>query len=194
MTIGPDTIPVNVSKAADHTFSKVTVVWLTVLQPGSVSFVKAELDKPFEETFIVEGCPTKHTLSPRVYGNGKFVTLKVVNDSEFFVTLKKGKAIGHAEPAVQVPVPEQARISKVSPHAQGPGEQNGTEGCSIPAHLQHMLSENTSGLTEIQKSKFQNLTLEFSDIFSKDDFDLGCLSGVEHYIKTHIEFSNSRKI
>ena len=81
MTIGPDIIPVNVSKAADHTFSKVTVVWLTVLQPGSVSFVKAELDKPFEDTFIVEGCPTKHTLSPRVYGNGKFVTLKVVNDS-----------------------------------------------------------------------------------------------------------------
>ena len=138
-----------------------------MLQPGSVSFVKAELDKPFEDTFIVEGCPTKHTLSSRVYGNGKFVTLKIVNDSEFFVTLKKGKVIGHAEPAVQDPVPEQARISKVSSHAWGPGEQNGAEGCSIPAHLQQMLSENTSGLTETQKSKFQNLILEFSDIFFK---------------------------
>ena len=103
------------------------------------------------------------------------------------MTLKKGKVIGHAEPAVQVPVPEQARISKVSSHARGPGEQNGAEGCSIPAHLQQMLSENTSGLTETQKSKFQNLILEFSDIFSKDDFDLGCLSGVEHSIKTHDE-------
>ena len=121
MTIGPDIIPVNVSEAADHTFSKGTVgIRRTVLQPGSVSFVKAELDKPFEDTFIVEGCPTKLTLSSRVYGNGKFVTLKIVNDSEFFVTLKKGKVIGHAEPDVQVPVPEQARISKVSSHAQGP--------------------------------------------------------------------------
>ena len=136
LTIGPDIIPVNVSEAADHTFSKVTIVRRTVLQPGSVFFVKAELDKPFEDTFIVEGCPTKHSLSSRVYGNGKFVTLKIVNDSEFFVTLKKGKVIGHAEPAVQVPVPELARISKVSSHARGPGEQNGAEGCSIPAHLQ----------------------------------------------------------
>ena len=193
LTIGPDIIPVNVSEAADHTFSKVTVVRRTVLQPGSVSFVKAELDKPFEDTFIVEGCPTKHTLSSRVYGNGKFVTLKIVNDSEFFVTLKKGKVIGHAEPAVQVPVPEQARISKVSSHAQRSGEQNGARGCSIPAHLQQMLSENTSGLTETQKSKFQNLILEFSDIFSKDDFDLGCLSGVEHSIKTHDEIPIAEK-
>ena len=51
-----------------------------------------------------------------------------------------------------------------------------------------MLSENTSGLNETQKYKFQNLILEFSDIFSKDDFDLGCLSGVEHSIKTHDDF------
>ena len=120
MTIGPDVIPVNVSEAAEHTISKVTVVRHTVLQPGSVSFVKAELDKTFEDTFIVEGCPTKHTLSSRVYGYGKFVTLKIVNDSEFFGTLKKGKVIGHAEPAFQVPVPEQASIYKVSSHARGP--------------------------------------------------------------------------
>ena len=76
---------------------------------------------------------------------------------------------------------------------RGPGEQNGAEGCSIPAHLQQMLSENTSGLTETQKSKFQNLILEFSDIFSKDDFDLGCLSGVEHSIKTHDEIPIAEK-
>ena len=56
-----------------------------------------------------------------------------------------------------------------------------------------MLSENTSGLTETQKSKFQNLILEFSDIFSKDDFDLGCLSGVEHSIKTHDEIPIAEK-
>ena len=104
LTIGPDIIPVMVSEAADHTFSKVIIVWRTVLQPGFVSFVKAELDKPFKDTFIVEGCPSKHTLSSQVYGDGKFVNLKIVNNSEFFVTLKRGKVIGNAEPVVQVPV------------------------------------------------------------------------------------------
>ena len=41
--------------------------------------------------------------------------------------------------------------------------------------------------------QFQNLILEFSDIFSKDDFDLGCLSGVEHSIKTHDEIPIAEK-
>ena len=78
LTIGPGIIPVIVPEAADHTFSKLTIVWRTVLQPGSVSFVKAELDKPFVDTFVVEGCTSKHTLSSQVYGDGKFVTLKIV--------------------------------------------------------------------------------------------------------------------
>ena len=38
LTIGQDIIPVNVSVAAEHTFAKVTIVWRTVLQLGSVSF------------------------------------------------------------------------------------------------------------------------------------------------------------
>ena len=53
----------------------------------------------------------------------------------------------------------------------------------MPSHVQKMYSENISGLLDSQKSKFKKLVTEFSDVFSKDDFDLG----VEHKIQTFDE-------
>ena len=50
-----------------------------------------------------------------------------------------------------------------------------------------MYQENISDLSDEQKSQFKNLLLEFPDVFSKDDFDLGCLKGVEHKINTYDE-------
>ena len=53
----------------------------------------------------------------------------------------------------------------------------------MPTHLKQMFSDNNSELSDEQKLKFKNLISEFADIFSQDDFDLGCLkSGVEHKI------------
>lgn len=67
-TIGEDTVPVNVTMTPDYQFSKVTVVRRTVVQPHSISFIKAKLDKSIEGHYIVEACPTKHVLSSRIYG------------------------------------------------------------------------------------------------------------------------------
>ena len=45
-----------------------------------------------------------------------------------------------------------------------------------------------------KKLKFKNLISEFADIFSQDDFDLGCLkSGVEHKIQTLNEIPVNEK-
>ena len=89
LKIDQDIIPVSVTIPPEQQFSKVTVVRRTVVQPNTVSFVKAQLDKPIKGPYIVEGCPTKHTLASRIYGEGDHVTLKIVNDSEHFVTFKK---------------------------------------------------------------------------------------------------------
>ena len=80
-----------------YQFSKVTVIRQAVVQPHSVGFVKTKLDHPIEDPYIVESCPSKDVVSSRVYADGQHVTLKVINDSDFFVTYKKGKTVGHAE-------------------------------------------------------------------------------------------------
>ena len=44
-----------------------------------------------------------------------------------------------------------------------------------------MFLDNNSELSDKQKLKFKNLISEFVNIFSQDDFDLGCLKlRVEH--------------
>lgn len=203
-TIGEDTVPVNVTMTPDYQFSKVTVVRRTVLQPHSVSFIKAKLDKSIDGHYIVEACPTKHVLSSRVYGQGNSLTLKVINDSDFFVTYKKGQKIGHAESASKIESkrkiseyhtqPEQAfvrrntnKATQVEPHSD--------EGVrDMPPHIQKMFVDNVSGLSDDLRAKFKKLITEFSDVFSKDDFDLGCLnSGVEHKIQTFDEIPINEK-
>ena len=85
-TIGEDTVPVYVTMTPDYQSSKVTVMRRTVMQPHSVSFIKAKFDKCIDGHYIVEACPTKHVLSSNFYGQGNSLTLNVTNDSDFFVT------------------------------------------------------------------------------------------------------------
>ena len=64
----------------------------------------------------------------------------------------------------------------------------------MPAHLKQMFLDINSELSDEQKLKFKNLIFEFADIFSQDDFDLGCLnSGVEHKIQTLNEIPVNEK-
>ena len=65
----------------------------------------------------------------------------------------------------------------------------------MPSHIQKILLDNISKLLDDQRSKFTKLITEYSDVFSKDDFDLGCLnSGVEHKIHTFDESPINEKI
>ena len=91
LKIVQDIIPVSVTMSPEHQFSKVTVVRRTTVQPNTVSFIKAQLDQPINGRYIVEGCPTKHTLASHNYGEGSHVTIKVINDSEHYVTFKNRK-------------------------------------------------------------------------------------------------------
>ena len=51
-----------------------------------------------------------------------------------------------------------------------------------------MYSDNISDLSAKEKLQFKELLCQYQDIFSKDDFALGCLSsGVEHKIQTNDE-------
>ena len=201
LTIGEDVISVNVIMTPEHQFSKVTTVRRTVVQPNSVGFIKAELDTRIEGSYIVEGCPSKHALLSRIYGEGRYITLKVINDSDKYLTYKKGKTIGHAESAVSVADPEKVNILKCATdtaheeqQSQQPNECSDERVQGIPTHLQQMYLDNISKLSEDQKTKFKTLLSKYADIFSKDDFDLGCLtSGVEHKIQTFDEIPFNEK-
>ena len=158
----------------------------TVIQPHSVGFIEAKLDNPIEGDFMVTGLSNKKALVANVYGTGTSVTMKVINDSDTFVTFKKGKSIGHAEPAERVVVQPEYNTINQAKHTGTNQTETATQ--DLPAHLKQMFDDNISNLSESEKLQFKELLIEYQDTFSKDDFDLGCLnSGVEHKINTHDE-------
>ena len=104
--------------------SNVSIVRGTVIQPQSVGFVPAKLDSPIDGSYIVSGASNKKALVSNVFGNGISVILKVVNDSDSYVTFKKGKSIGHAESAELVH--NNAEHFDISKTTQSGAEQAGT--------------------------------------------------------------------
>ena len=94
--------------------------------------------------------------------------------------LRKNKAIGQAESNNLDCIINKSTLEQ--------GTHCEDEGQELPPHLQTMYESNISELSVEQRSKFKNLQSQFLDIFSRDDFDLGCLSsGIEHKIMTHDE-------
>ena len=169
-----------------------SIVRRTVIQPQSVGFVPAKLDSPIDGSYIVSGASNKKALVSNVFCNVVSVILKVVNDSNSYVTFKKGKSIGHAESAELVH--NNAEHLDISITTQSGAEQAGTAIRNLPKHLEQMYSDNISNLLEKEKLQFKELITEYQDVFSKEDFDLGCISsGVEHKIQTHDEIPVAEK-
>ena len=181
-----DAVPLTISTAPGLQISKVTVSKHTVIQPNSVGYVKASLQTPINGAYIIEAS-NKQVLLSHVCGIGPNATLKVVNDSQSFITFRKGKPVGYAESAETYLEPrEKFDINKSE--SREAGCQAGMATCELPPHLQEMYEKNSSELSSDDKFKFKTLLYEFSDIFSKDNFDLGCLTGgVEHKIQTYDE-------
>ena len=192
MTVDDETIPIKVNKHPGLQVSNVSIVRRTVIQPHSVGFIEAKLDNPIEGDFMVTGLSNKKALVANVYGTGTSVTMKVINDSDTFVTFKKGKSIGHAEPAERVVVQPEYNTINQAKHTGTNQTETATQ--DLPAHLKQMFDDNISNLSESEKLQFKELLIEYQDTFSKDDFDLGCLnSGVEHKINTHDEIPIAEK-
>ena len=105
--------------------SNISIVRRTVVQPRSVGYIKGKLDTPIEGTYMVSGVHNKKALVSNIYGNNTSVILKVVNDSDTFITFKKGKSIGHAESAdLVLPSNDHCSFAQASGQAHEETEQD----------------------------------------------------------------------
>ena len=92
-----------------------------------------------------------------------------MNDSESFITFRKGKPLGHAESVESYLEPtEQFNINKSS--SQKTANKTETMAHDLPSHLQEMYEKNSLDLSADEKVKFKQVLSEFSDVFSQDDF------------------------
>ncbi len=85
---------------------------------------------------------------------------------------------------VQSKVPEHSSHSDES-YIQQPVLPNGeSEIINLPKHLLGLYNSSCEGLDEQQCLNLKQLLYSYSDVFAKDDMDLGCLQGIYHRIDT----------
>ena len=201
--IDGERVPVHIKKSPVLQISKVTVTKRTVIPPNTDGYLKVSLGEPMNCPYIFEPAPTDKALLSHVLGEPHVnaFTVEVVNDSNKFMNFKKGKSVRHAEPADSSPgtaSPSSGTrastantnpsfcVFKTDTEEKGDQDHKNAE-FQIPDHLKDMYRDSISELSDEQKFQFGQLLSEFPDVFSKDDFDLGCLTGVEHKIILHDE-------
>ena len=78
-----------------------------------------------------------------------------------------------------VPSGPSPKVQKVSPE---PSEAAIVD--RIPIHLQDPWKQSCDNLTAAQSSTLADVLIEYADVFSKSDTDLGCFSEIQHHVDT----------
>ena len=123
---------------------------------------------PLRKTGLVVG---RSVIDPCARSVRVLVT-NVTNDP---VRLKAGTSVGVCEP-VQLVAEADAVL--------GGQEKSRTGIESLPGHLTQLLNDSSRGLTLSQRQKVENLLMEYHDVFSSNDSDLGRTPLAEHRIDT----------
>lgn len=155
--------------------SKVVVTKRTVVPPHSVVHVPAQLEREMKQ-YVIEPCNENlPILIPRcLYNNQNKPVVCLVNASDRYFTIKSNTVVGRAE---DVQDTEQfVRATCVTEASCGESP--------VPEELTQLINNITTKLTSKEKQELRTLLLEFQDIFSRDEFDIGTFKKVEHSIDT----------
>lgn len=162
--------------------ARVVVGRRQVVPPNSVVRVICKSSDPMPDYFI-EPVDGLKVLVPRVVrAAGTIPVMCVVNATDSYRLLKKGKQIGRAYPVKEYP--ELDHSSQVLMRVQSVQEGINSIPDQIPSHLQETFENSKEHLTEGQSLSLAKLLMEFQDVFAKDEFDLGNFTELEHGIDT----------
>ena len=158
---------------------QVRVTKKTHIPARSVVRIPCTTDKQLNnETYVIE--PDINTvLVPRVCfeGPGKPV-MSFVNNSDNQVTLFKNQRVGVAFEVDEIPainkISDKITVSKVSQ----PVEQE------VPEYLKDLFQRSCSELNEKQQVTLRELLINYADVFSSHEYDIGSFTAIEHAIDT----------
>ena len=170
----------------DPTVAKVSILKRRVIPPNSMTHVVCQLDKPLDQ-FILEPLSNERVAIPRsLHCSGQQnPEICIINLSDNFITLKKGRTIGEASVAHEVkPMPDELSRHSSYACAMTKSEKSEKEETLVPEHLLDMFNNSKKHLNPKETAKLANLLVEFQDVFAQSDFDLGNFTEITHTIDT----------
>ena len=184
LLIKDELIPGRYSKETDYHVCRVTVANETILEPMAETNVVRKVDCPKESVIgVLDPASLKngtHTGSVLVPMKEK-IPVRIINPTHQRVKLPTGTHLGKLVEVMECDRDEPDTITEgnVEPDMESP---NITD--SLPEYLKSVVESTGDNLTSHQKQEVGRLLVEFKYIFARNDEDLGCFSGIQHYIKT----------
>ena len=177
-------IPVPLSASANesnHVATKalrIRVAETIRLPPGSEAIIKCKTEGPgLDSVGIVEAGVIRRSgvLVGRTVVDTQSPTMPVMvaNLSSSPVRLQAGTYVGACEP-----------VDIVESTNEGVNESTYTSWSALPPHLSDLMDRSSDGLTSEERTKARELLIEFTDVFSSGDHDIGRTSLTEHTIST----------
>ena len=198
--VGEDVISATLVKNNEekHKVSRVTLTRKTVVPPNSVRMTKCFSMLDNNQDYVITSVGDHHGLlipSMLVQGQSK-LSCSILNPTDKFIHLKAGHVIGNAVPSDIVLTAfsgdtvsekedtDSSRNSMEVPSLREVQLQENSSNTEIPDHVKELLDRSKDGLDEWSFLQLRDLVVEYADVFSKGDFDLGCFTGIKHRIDT----------
>lgn len=154
--------------------SKVALQKNIEIPPNSI--VRISCEKPNNwNNYIIEQTTESNLCMPRgYYDSGNNPVIGLLNMTDSVIKRNKAECMSEATDADNLDNSgESPCISKIV-------TESDTTNQKLPQQLQTMYEKTSKHLLEDQNQKLHSLLLEFSDVFAKDEFDLGSFSEIEH--------------
>ena len=187
--------------------SRVAVSKRTVVPPQTTVHVPCKLEHPINSLFAFQPkrSSTRALLPNAVYMSGQGVcSLPVINDTGCYLTLKKDSMVGSAievddlvddklvedtetdaEVDLCFPDGNEAELVETFNILRTSTETAQLGNCKeLPAHLTDLFETSKINLSASDQMKLKELFIEFKDVFSKGDDDLGCFTEMRFQINT----------
>ena len=196
VSIGNDTIRAVARKeqgGMPYSISRVLLSSRVALAPHTSVIVDVHLESPiFVECVIQDnfdpdtGVGIRETIVHDT-DSDKPLLLEVFNPSDRYVRLQPNYSLGSAiesdgviDEAEETWPTENIRVVTTE-HCE---TEAGSTSPQLPAHLTDLFDRSSKKLNETEKEALANLLIEFSDVFSTGDSDLGKFSVIKHKIDT----------
>ena len=162
--------------------TEVRMVRRTVIPARSALRIHCHTDHPLKPACYLVEPDLKTVLAPRVciVGAGEPV-MSFVNLSDSKITLFKNQKVGKVYEVDEIHPSGESDHTDILQTTQA---KHTTGNGRLPEHLEDMYESSCMKLNQKEQYDLKNLLIEFADVFSVHEFDLGNFTAIEHTIDT----------
>ena len=161
--------------------ARVTIKKRVVVPAWSVLRLNCSMDKTMPQC-IVEPNVTNLLSPTTLVDEGSNPTMAFVNYNDRHIVLKRNQVVGLATEIHQVLPKLQTEGTTKAVNKVESSESTGSQ--SIPDHLQELYNRSSQQLSISEQKALQNLLIDYADVFSSHEYDIGNFTAIEHSIDT----------